>query len=304
MGPPSAGLEPEIGRVWGAGIQDTFVRRRESDADARRSVRPLCAGGILSIARRAPPPAPSPGWRADASGSLRIATYNIHRSIGTDGRHDPERTVQVILETGAAVVALQEVEAHSHDPDALSRATGMTAVYGHTMRTPRSTFGNLLLTHLAVAGADTFDLSLSGREPRGLIDARLKTPRGLDLRVLATHLGLSRRERLQQHRLVTERLARDLPTPTVLMGDFNEWCPYAGSIATLDRLLGHSRPCRSYPSRLPLLPLDRIWVYPPGLLGPVWAWTSPLARLASDHLPVVAELRRDGRGSRLGPERR
>ena len=55
---------------------------------------------------------------------LKVATYNIHRSIGSDGLHDPLRSARVIRETGAAILALQEVEDHSHDPDALARATG------------------------------------------------------------------------------------------------------------------------------------------------------------------------------------
>jgi len=224
---------------------------------------------------------------------LRVATYNIHRSVGIDRRHDPERTAAVIRETGADILALQEVEDHSSDPGALARATGMNAIPGPTVAGPDSNYGNLLLTRLAVEQADSLDLSWGQREPRGLIEAWLRAPDGALVRCLATHLGLSRRERVYQHRLLSALLTREWEGPTLLMGDFNEWHPFAAAIRALDLLLGRSPPCRSFPSLLPLLPLDRIWLKPADRLLTVSAWTSSLARRASDHLPVVAEVEID-----------
>lgn len=197
----------------------------------------------------------------------------------------------MIREIGAAVVALQEVELHSRDPHALSRATGLVAIPGHTIRADESTYGNLLLTRLPIEEWSLIDLSFGDREPRGLIDVCLRTPGGARLRCLATHLGLARRERHYQHRLLTTLLSGDRRVPTLLMGDFNEWRPFTATIRALNRQLGRSRRPRTFPSRLPLLPLDRIWVDPPHLLWRLYAWRSPLARLASDHLPVVAEFR-------------
>jgi endonuclease/exonuclease/phosphatase family metal-dependent hydrolase len=205
--------------------------------------------------------------------------------------HDPLRNARVIRETDAAILALQEVEDHHRDPDALARATGMRAIPGPTLFGPDSNYGNLLLTRLEVEQAASIDLSWGRREARGLIDARLRTPAGLRLRCLATHLGLAPRERVYQHRLLHTLLTEDWEGPTLLMGDFNEWYPYAATTRALNRLLGRSRALRSFPSRLPLLPLDRIWVRPAHLLYSIQAWRSPLARRASDHLPVVAELR-------------
>jgi endonuclease/exonuclease/phosphatase family metal-dependent hydrolase len=92
---------------------------------------------------------------------------------------------------------------------------------------------------------------------------------------------------------LTTLLSQDWSGPTLLMGDFNEWHPFSSTIRALDRLLGRSAPRRSFPSSLPLLPLDRIWIRPADALLSVYAWHSPQARVASDHLPVVAELRID-----------
>lgn len=105
--------------------------------------------------------------------SLKTATYNVHRSIGVDGRCDPSRIAAVICEIDADVIALQEVESHGDDPDVLARETGMTAIPGHTMTGTNSNYGNLLLTRLAVKDAEGVDLSWGKREPRGVIDALL-----------------------------------------------------------------------------------------------------------------------------------
>lgn len=220
--------------------------------------------------------------------TLTVATYNVHRSIGTDGVHDVGRTAEVIAETGASVLALQEVEDHSSAPDALARATGMAAIPGPTLSGPDSNYGNLLLTRLAIESSESVDLSWGEREPRGVIDARLRTPSGQRIRCLATHLGLARRERLYQHRLLMTLLASRWEGPTLVMGDFNEWRPFAATLRALDSLLGPARARRSFPARFPLLPLDRIWIAPAHMLVSVETLRTPLARRASDHLPVVA----------------
>ena len=221
---------------------------------------------------------------------LSVASYNVHRSIGTDGVHDVTRTAEVIHQTGACILALQEVEDLTRDPDALARATGMRALPGHTIAGPDSNYGNLLLTDLKIECAQAIDLSWGEREPRGVIDARLCTPDGVSLRCLATHLGLSGRERHYQHRLLMTLLSNAHDGPTLLMGDFNEWRPNAPTVRALNRLLGPSHARRSFPSRFPLLPLDRIWVSPDSLLRSLYTLNTPLTRLASDHLPVIADL--------------
>jgi endonuclease/exonuclease/phosphatase family metal-dependent hydrolase len=228
--------------------------------------------------------------KAARSRRLKVVTYNVHRSIGTDGVHDPARTAEVIRETGAAILALQEVEDYSNDPQALARAGGMRAIPGPTITGPDSNYGNLLLTRLRVEQAQCLDLSWGKREARGVIDARLYTDEGACLRCLATHLGLTPRERVYQHRLLRRLLEDSWRGPTLLMGDFNEWYPCATTTRALNRLLGRSRAVRTFPSWLPLLPLDRIWIHPPHLLRSIQAWRTPCARRASDHLPLVAEL--------------
>jgi endonuclease/exonuclease/phosphatase family metal-dependent hydrolase len=112
------------------------------------------------------------------------------------------------------------------------------------------------------------------------------TPFG-PLRVIATHLGLSLRERRSQAITLLKMLGR-LDRPTVALGDFNDWF-WAGSVRRgLARALpGFSRH-RTFPSRLPLFQLDRIYLSPASAL--ISSHTDYQARAISDHLPVIADI--------------
>ena len=76
----------------------------------------------------------------------------------------------------------------------------------------------------------------------------------------------------------------------LLVGDLNEWRGRSGGIRALDRCLGPSAAHGTFPSWMPVLPLDRIYVDGPAALRDLHVYRSPLARLASDHLPLVANL--------------
>ena len=123
-----------------------------------------------------------------------VATYNVHRCIGADGRHDPDRVAAVIRELDADVVGLQEVDAKPHIEAGLDQvvylaeATGLTGIAGPTLTRHYGEYGNALLTRLPVRGATLLDLSVADREPRGAIDAEVDAD-GVRCRVLVTHLG-------------------------------------------------------------------------------------------------------------------
>jgi endonuclease/exonuclease/phosphatase family metal-dependent hydrolase len=109
------------------------------------------------------------------------------------------------------------------------------------------------------------------------------------LRIVATHLGLRRRERRQQMEILADRLDRS-QKPLIVMGDFNEWHRFGYSMRVLDRIMGRNVSVRSYPACLPVVALDRIWVQPAAMLRRIASVKTPLTRRSSDHLPVVADV--------------
>jgi endonuclease/exonuclease/phosphatase family metal-dependent hydrolase len=223
---------------------------------------------------------------------MRLATYNVHRAVGRDGRARPERILAVLEEIGADVVALQEVEAHDDGGDMLAwlaAKTGMRAIAGTTMRRHDGDYGNGLLSRPPVHRVDLVDLSWRGREPRGAILADVDCGGG-PLRVVATHLGLRPAERRAQVERLLQLFTWQDDQPAVLMGDLNEWLLWGRPLRHLHRHFAPTPAPRSFPSGRPLFALDRVWTHPARLLRTLEAHRSPLARVASDHLPVVATI--------------
>lgn len=246
--------------------------------------------------------ADTPVLAAAEASPVGIVTYNIHKCIGLDGRYDPERTAAVLCEIGADIACLQEVSVrrrnHRHVDQCffLAEATGCNAIPSVALREHRGRFGNAILTRFPILASRSIDLSVIGNPSRGAIDADLLVGDRV-LRVIATHFGLRASERrLQVNRLIAI-LAEPLPPnrrpahAVLLMGDLNEWRGSSGGIRALDRRLGPSAAAPTFPSWLPMLSLDRIYVEHPAVLHDARVYRSPLARIASDHLPLVGELR-------------
>ena len=224
-----------------------------------------------------------------------LATYNIHRCVGRDGRQQPGQVAAVINEMKPDLIGLQEVEWHvgaDAERDQLStlaRLTGLTSVAGPTIVRSDCHYGNALLTRLPVLRQQIHDLSFTKREPRGALDVLLQAEGGV-LRVVVTHLGLKAAERRWQIRRLLCRIAHPLAQPTVLLGDINEWTIWGRPIRWLSHHFGHAPRLATFPARFPVLSLDRIWVHDAELVD-VSAHRSELARRASDHLPLKAMVR-------------
>jgi endonuclease/exonuclease/phosphatase family metal-dependent hydrolase len=226
---------------------------------------------------------------------LTIATYNVHSSIGRDRACDPDRILRVVAELNPDIIAFQEVS-HRHiegtDGDQFAyfcEQTGMHAVAGLNLLYDRRRFGNALFSRWPITACRRIDLSVYGREPRGAIDADIDV-NGHRLRVIATHLGLGPGERRRQ----VERIARALheggELPTVIMGDFNIFGRERKLLHRLGAPIARKDCPASFPARMPLLGLDRIWTRPGILLHSLAAHRTPLSAVASDHLPVVAKV--------------
>jgi endonuclease/exonuclease/phosphatase family metal-dependent hydrolase len=227
-------------------------------------------------------------WRAlDAQlgpDCLRVASYNVHGCIGCGNVRDVERVAAVIEEMGCDTVGLQEV----YGASLLAQKTGFTLVEGTDHKWHERHVGNALLTRRKVLAVRHHDWSWPKHEPRSAIDVDLEVG-GDPVRVIVTHLGLKFAERRFQVKKILA-LLKDTPPEErlVVLGDINEWLPLGRPLRWLNELLGHSPAERSFPARWPLFALDRVWVRPRHALLAFGAHRSPLAALASDHLPVKA----------------
>jgi endonuclease/exonuclease/phosphatase family metal-dependent hydrolase len=237
----------------------------------------------------------APAHERALAGRLRLASYNIHIGVGMDGRFQPERVAEVVRELDADVLALQEVQLGEGRFDMLAHlesATGCHAIAGATLVDPRhGRYGNALLSRHPVVQHRQLDLSVDGHEPRGALDAMLDCGGGLGVRVIATHLGLRPTERRDQVKRLLRVVAADHHRgPIVLLGDVNEWFLWGRPLRWLHAHFGRPPAPLTFPARRPVLALDRVWVTPRACLTGIHAHRTPLARLASDHLPVVATL--------------
>jgi len=216
---------------------------------------------------------------------LRVASYNVHGCRGADGRKDASRIAAVIEEMGVDTVGLQESD---YRLDSIASEPGMQAIPGLTLLRHDGHYGNALLTRRKVLEVRRHGFTYSGREPRNALDVDLEVGRE-KVRVIVTHLGLWPAERRFQVQEIL-KLLRHTPHSEriVVLGDINEWLPLGRPLRWLNALFGHSIVERSFPSRWPLLALDRAWVRPRHSLLALKAHRSPLATIASDHLPVKA----------------
>jgi endonuclease/exonuclease/phosphatase family metal-dependent hydrolase len=232
--------------------------------------------------------------------TLRIATYNIHRCRGLDGRTRPERICAVLSSIDADVVALQEVVGAGPHGGGQAEEIGAALGMGWIMSSARllrgHQFGNVVLSRFPIAAHVEHDLSWKTCEPRRLqrVDVGID---GSTLHVYNVHLGTALLERRHQ----AERLAaivsdRHVPGPKLVLGDFNEWMKglvttmLSARLNSVD-LRNFLRRRRTYPGVFPLLHLDHIYYAGRVEVVGIELPRTRLALVASDHLPLVADVR-------------
>ncbi|MEM7642917.1 MAG: endonuclease/exonuclease/phosphatase family protein [Pseudomonadota bacterium] len=234
--------------------------------------------------------------------SLRVATWNVHRGVGTDGRFDPARIAEVIATDIAPAVpdilVLQEADADDWphagilDIPEIEAATGLRHAHGPELLWGPDSHGFLgviVFLHPRLTVTRGRVLDLPGHAHRGAVVLDLALP----LRLVATHLSLAQWLRGVQMRAIGQYLHRSPQMRTVLVGDLNEWRPWAGlafSRAVTGRTLTGPA-LATFPVGRPVLPLDRIMGDWPGMIGNAQVLDTPLIRAASDHRPLMAQVR-------------
>lgn len=256
----------------------------------------LPASIIASLRQRNNRPGTVSAGENGRSGGTLVASYNVHKCVGVDGRFDPGRIGQVIREIAPDVIALQEADKRfgaRHgllDLARLKDETGLVPVPVESSNAAAHGWhGNVVLFRQGLV-RDVHQVSLPGLEPRGALVVDIDLESGAALRIVAAHLGLLRRSRSQQARMIIDLMRSRDERPTLLLGDLNEWrLGGRSALSALDAAFGAMPvPVPSFPAGLPLLALDRIIANRPEILSEVAVHDTPLARIASDHLPIKA----------------
>lgn len=242
-------------------------------------------------------------------GSLRVMSYNVHSCVGMDSRVAPERIARVIGQARPDIVALQELDVSKNRTGSVDQARlianllDMQYHFYPTLQFEEEKYGDAIITHLPISAVRTAvlptPLSRLGSEPRGVLWLTLDlddTP----IQILNTHLGLYSEERLQQVRtlLSTDWLDHlDCTGPTILCGDMNAsiGAPairlFSERMDEVQSLLMHQARKNTFSGRLPQLCIDHIWVRDVEQINWVNVPNTELTRLASDHLPLIADMK-------------
>ncbi len=223
-----------------------------------------------------------------------VASWNIHKCIGLDRKFDPDRTMSVIAELDADLIALQEVDKRFGSRGGLLDLRRLRVECGLVPIPLRPTgeghgwHGNLVLSREGLVRSAR-QMALPGMEARGALIADLELKSG-PLRLVAAHLGLLRHSRTRQVKAILSAIEHEPEIPTLLAGDLNEWrLGPRSSLLGLSEAFGVSAPpMPTFPADYPVLALDRLMANRQGMLAHATVHHSPLSRLASDHLPLKA----------------
>jgi len=232
--------------------------------------------------------------------TIRVATYNIHRARGLDGRTRIERIAAVLAAVDADIVALQEVVGASPlkpgQAAELGASLGMGWVMAPTRHWRTALFGNVVLSRFPVRHHVQHDLTWKTCEPRNVQRVDLDVDAHV-LHFYNVHLGTALLERRHQAaRLASLVHDRRVTGPKIVLGDFNEWARGLATDILAQRLRSidlrqHLKRGHTYPGFFPILHLDHIYYEGHVEVLKVASPRDRLTLVASDHLPLVADLR-------------
>lgn len=227
---------------------------------------------------------------------LKVITYNLHKGVGRGGAQALERAAHALAEREPDVVACQEV---FHPPagqlgqsETLRAALGHVHVFGPNAFYRRGCHGNATFTGFEVTGHANIDVTESYFERRGILRTSLRHEVG-PLELLNVHLSLTRRQRRRQWARLFAAIQHCGAHPLLICGDFNDWSSDLDRLAQASGVVHNAlwslpKPARrTFPSRRPVLALDRIYFRGLRLVSVDVLRGKPWDSL-SDHLPVEA----------------
>jgi endonuclease/exonuclease/phosphatase family metal-dependent hydrolase len=237
----------------------------------------------------------------------RIVTYNVRRCVGNDRRLDVARVAEVLAQLEPDVVALQELDVgrartgHVDQANEIARRLDMACHFHAAMRVEAELYGDALLSahpeKLIQVGPLPGHPRLPQLEPRGALWIEVDLDGG-PIQVINTHLGLVPREQQAQARHLAGPAWLEHPRcrgPKILLGDFNAtqtsvvYRTLTANLSAARGLAPRRTPTATFPSQLPVLRIDHLFVSREIVVRDVFAPFDPLTRVASDHLPLVMD---------------
>jgi endonuclease/exonuclease/phosphatase family metal-dependent hydrolase len=236
-------------------------------------------------------------------------TYNVHSCRGVDGRLDVGRVAAVIAQSRPDIVALQELDVHRSrsgrvdQAHAIAERLGMHFHFHAALTVEEERYGDAILTGLpmrlvksdALPNLPRVQVRGRGLEDRGALWVEIEVE-GVRLQVVNTHLGLVPPEqRVQADALIGPGWLAAAPRPLILLGDFNATPRYAaykrfaGVLADARKLARGRKAGPTFPSRLPMVRIDHVFVSRGVQADGLHVPDTALARIASDHLPLVMD---------------
>jgi endonuclease/exonuclease/phosphatase family metal-dependent hydrolase len=244
--------------------------------------------------------------------ALKLLTLNVHKGFTILNRRFVLHELrEAVRSTSADVVFLQEVLG-SHSEHQTRHKTWPTApqyefladtiwgsyAYGRNAVYTEGHHGNAVLSKFPIVRYDNHDISVGRKEKRGLLHCVIKAPgREIEMHAICVHLSLMESHRRQQLGLLCDRVADSVPAnaPLFIAGDFNDWRLRAHSVLELCAGLKEAfvetqgQAARTFPSRWPLLRLDRIYFRNAHVCASARWSVRPWSHL-SDHAALTAEL--------------
>lgn len=240
--------------------------------------------------------------------TVRLVSWNVHKCVGgLDRRHDPARTASVLQALAPDVVMLQEVAQNGRwyggerQVDLLGDALGLPhrSYFVNVRFGPRrGEYGNAILSRAPIASTENIDLTIPGRKARSVLHAELRFQldggHSRTCHVFNLHLGLGEAERREQlRRLLACRPLQAIHahTPAIVAGDFNDvWGTLGKRLLVPAGFRGPDRAPKTFPAWAPVRALDSLFVRGDATMAQFDRVRTTIARMASDHLPLFAEL--------------
>ena len=237
----------------------------------------------------------------------RIVTYNVHRCVGNDRRLDVGRVADVLARLEPDIVAMQELDVgrartgrvdQAHE---IARRLDMACHFNAALTVEEERYGDAILTRyperLVQVGPLPGHPAIPQLEPRGALWVEVEID-GVPVQIINTHLGLVPREQQIQAAFLAGPAWLRHPNcqgPTILLGDFNAtatsvvYRTFLKTLSAARTLPKVKTPTATFPSQMPVLRIDHLFVGPEIKVADVFAPFSSLTRVASDHLPLVMD---------------